>query len=156
VKVRAASARDLAAVAALFADLLRHHAADRERFGLARDPEAELRAVLAAALRDRDRVLLVAEPEGGGGLAGFCLARVLGRPGFFAETLRGEIEHVFVRDGARRGGAGRALVAAAQAALRERGVRRVELQVSRANPGALAFWRALGFRASMDVLEARL
>ncbi len=153
--VRLAAPRDLARVAALFALLIQHHAEDAARFGLARDPEEELRGTLGALLRDADRALFVAEASGGN-LVGFCLARVLRRAAFFAEPLRGEIEHVFVREEARRGGAGRALVAAAFAGLRERGARRVELQVAHANAEAQAFWRALGFRASMDVLDAPL
>lgn len=72
------------------------------------------------------------------------------------ERERGEIEWLFVREEARRQGTGRALVAAVLAWLRERGVARVEIQVARANASGSAFWRALGFAASMDVLDLHL
>ncbi|MEN8162205.1 MAG: GNAT family N-acetyltransferase, partial [Myxococcota bacterium] len=78
------------------------------------------------------------------------------RPGPFAEGLRGSVDWLFVREAARRAGVGRALVDAGLAWLRERGAERVELEVARTNEGAQAFWQAIGFRQSMDVLERPL
>ena len=155
MEVRAAAARDLDRVAALASLLLAHHAGDSVRFAVAPGREEELVALLAAFRRDSSRALLVAEAEDAG-LVGFVVAAVARRPGPFVERERGEIEWLFVREEARRAGVGRALAAAALRFLRERGVERVEVHVARANASGSAFWQALGFAATMDVLDLRL
>jgi GNAT superfamily N-acetyltransferase len=91
-----------------------------------------------------------------GGLAGFAAARVLRRPRLFAETERGEIEALYVREGERRSGLGRALAEAALAWLAGRGLRRAALQVAAGNEEGQRFWRALGFADALDVLERPL
>jgi len=153
--IRAAGERDLDRVAALTSLLFAHHASDGARFALARGREGELRDLLAGLLRDPQRKLVVAEGSDGN-LLGFAVAAIVRRPGPFVERERGEIDWVFVREEVQRSGVGRALTAAALAWLRERGVGRVEIQVARANASGFAFWRALGFAATMDVLDLHL
>ena len=53
-------------------------------------------------------------------------------------------------DGARRGGLGRALVEAACDHARERGCRRIQLDVNEANRGAVALYESLGFSSWAD------
>ena len=77
-------------------------------------------------------------------------------PPIFAETERGEIEHLLVRGASRRRGIGRSLAEASLAWMSERGIQRAEIQVAVENAGARAFWDALGFTAATDVLERRL
>jgi ribosomal protein S18 acetylase RimI-like enzyme len=151
--VRRAELRELDRVAALWTLLAEHHA---PAAGLAPAPGTgfALRGHLAAALRDPEAVVLVA--ESGGQLVGFGVARVLRRPPVFAETARGEVEALFVREDARRDGTGRALVVALLGWLAARGLSRAALQVASGNAGGQAFWRALGFVDVMDVLERRL
>jgi ribosomal protein S18 acetylase RimI-like enzyme len=55
------------------------------------------------------------------------------------------LEDLFVEAGARGTGLGRALVEATLARARERGCRRVELDVNTENAPALALYRSLGF-----------
>ncbi len=55
------------------------------------------------------------------------------------------LEDLYVRDSARRGGLGRALVEAAVASARDRGCRRIELDVNEDNAAALALYEACGF-----------
>ena len=55
------------------------------------------------------------------------------------------LEDLYVRESARRGGLGRALVEAALARARERGCRRIELDVNEDNAPALALYAACGF-----------
>jgi ribosomal-protein-alanine N-acetyltransferase len=154
--LRRARERDLERLVALFCMILEYHAKRSPRFALRWDSEAEqqVRRLLLARLRDEESRVLVWDEEGD--LCGLCVARVLRRPAIFAETERGEIEHLLVRESARRRGVGRALAEAGLAWMGERGVRRVEIQVAVENPGARAFWRGLGFDAAMDVLEKRL
>jgi ribosomal protein S18 acetylase RimI-like enzyme len=55
------------------------------------------------------------------------------------------LEDLYVADAARRGGLGRALVAAAIERARQRGCRRIELDVNEQNGEAIAFYESLGF-----------
>ena len=56
------------------------------------------------------------------------------------------LEDLFVREEARRSGLGRALVESALERARERGCKRVELDVNEDNAPALALYEACGFR----------
>jgi ribosomal protein S18 acetylase RimI-like enzyme len=155
VQVRAATPRDLDRLAALASLLFAHHATAGTRFAIAKGREDELRELLAGFARDAARVLLVAE-EADGNLLGFVLASLVRRAGPFVESERGEIDWLFVREEGRRRGVGRGLAGAAFRWLRERGARRVEVHVERANSAGRAFWDAQGFAAAMDVLERPL
>jgi ribosomal protein S18 acetylase RimI-like enzyme len=155
VQVRAATARDLDRLAALASLLFAHHANGGARFALAMGREDELRELLAGFARDAAHALLLAE-DGDGNLLGFVLASLVRRAGPFLESERGEVAWLFVREEARRRGAGRELVGAALAWLAERGAARVEVQVERANSVGRAFWDAQGFAVAMDVLERPL
>jgi ribosomal protein S18 acetylase RimI-like enzyme len=55
------------------------------------------------------------------------------------------LEDLFVVEGARGGGHGRALVEAAFESARARGCRRIELDVNEENESALRFYESLGF-----------
>ena len=55
------------------------------------------------------------------------------------------LEDLYVREAARRGGLGRALVEGVVARARERGCRRIELDVNEDNGAALALYEACGF-----------
>lgn len=150
--MRPAAARDLDRLAALASLLLAHHAGAGARFAIAPGREDELRALLARFAQDPARALLVAEAEDGN-LLGFALASLLRRERPFVERTSGEIDWLFVREDARRRGAGRRLADAALVWLRGRGAARVEVHVDRDNPGGRAFWDAQGFAPAMDVLE---
>jgi ribosomal protein S18 acetylase RimI-like enzyme len=153
IRVRPASARELDRVAALWTLLLAHHAG-APALAPARRPEDALRAHLASLAADPGAALFVAVREGE--LAGFAAVRAVRRPPLFAETERGEIEALYVREAERRRGAGRALAGAALGWMAERGLRRAALQVSAANEEGQRFWRALGFADALDVLERPL
>ena len=60
------------------------------------------------------------------------------------------LEDVFVVEDARGLGLGRALAAAAIERARERGCRRVQLDVNEVNAEALALYRGLGFDSMQD------
>ena len=60
------------------------------------------------------------------------------------------LEDLFVEEGARGTGLGRALVAAARDRALERGARRMELDCNEANTAALALYRSFGFGAKNE------
>ena len=151
--VRRAAARELDRVAALWTLLLAHHAGE-PGLAPARAPEGALRAHLAEIAASRDALLVVADRAGA--LDGFAVARIVRRPGLFAETKRGEIEALFVRTEVRRGGVGRALADETLRWLAERRLGRAALTVAAGNAEGQRFWRALGFNDAMDVLERPL
>jgi ribosomal protein S18 acetylase RimI-like enzyme len=152
-RVRPAHPRELDRAAALWTLLLAHHA---EAPGLApaRAPEEALRAYVSELAHARDAALFVADSAGA--LVGFAAVRAVRRPALFAETERGEIEALFVREEARRAGVGRALADAALRWIGARGLRRAALTVAAGNTEGQRFWRALGFVDAMDVLERAL
>jgi GNAT superfamily N-acetyltransferase len=65
------------------------------------------------------------------------------------------LEDLFVRESARGRGVGRALAEAAIERARERGSRRIELDVNDANPAALALYERLGFSAWVESAGGR-
>ena len=83
-----------------------------------------------------DTLFLVAEV--GEGVAGYVVA--------LDAADEGEILNLAVAEGGRRRGLGRALVEAIVAALSERGVRQVYLEVRESNAAARALYAAFGFK----------
>lgn len=147
--IRAARLEERVALGELLAGLLAHHG-DHPRYAAA-SAGGTPASLLADYLGHPDGKVFVAEVEGQPvGLISVALAR---RPAYFAETLRGHVEHLYVLPAARRSGLGRALVEAAFDWLRLAGAARIELEVARDNPEGRAFWEALGFGPVADVLE---
>jgi ribosomal protein S18 acetylase RimI-like enzyme len=131
------------------------------------DPALRLRPGMEGELRESARAML-ADPEAcillgfagarhnPRGAVGLCVSRVERAPKLLEEPLRAQLTELYVREEARRMGLGSALVASALAHARERGVRRIEVRVSARNLAGQGFWRGLGFRDFMDVLDLRL
>jgi len=78
------------------------------------------------------------------------VAQVRFRPGIWWAAEDCLLEDLFVRPEARGAGLGRALVDATLDLARERGCRRVELDVNEANEAALALYGGAGFSAQDD------
>jgi GNAT superfamily N-acetyltransferase len=151
--LRRAGPRDRSRLSALWSVLLQHHAALDPAFALRPDSAADVEALLAAQLADPDVAVFVWDEPGAP--VGFCSVRVSRAP-LLQEAARAEITEVAVRPERRRGGVGRALVAAAAAWARERGAARVEARVAARNDQGQAFWRALGYADFVDVLHRHL
>jgi len=110
------------------------------------DPEADFRRAVAGL---SSAVLGLAGDEGGPGLAGTVM---VGHDGH-----RGWMYYVAVARERRGKGLGRALVAAAEAWLAERGVPKAMLMVRTTNAGVLGFYERQGYaRSRTVVLERRL
>jgi ribosomal protein S18 acetylase RimI-like enzyme len=91
--------------------------------------------VIARKRQARPDLLLVAEKHGeivGTAMAGY-------------DGHRGWVYHVAVAPAARRQGIGAALMAEVERRLAALGCPKVKIQVHTANPGAILFYRALGY-----------
>jgi GNAT superfamily N-acetyltransferase len=152
--VRRAARRDRDRVAELWLALTEHHASIDPLFALREDAGTEVGRIVEAQLRDADTALFVWDEDGD--LPGLCIVRVDRAPPIHEEVCRGEITDLFVQPDARRKGVGRALLEAGLGWARERGAKRLEVRVVRANPEGQAFWRAAGFADFMDVLHRPL
>jgi GNAT superfamily N-acetyltransferase len=99
-------------------------------------------------IEHRDTAFLLAAPNEDAPPSG--VAQVRFRYGLWWAAEDCLLEDLFVREDARGQGVGRALVEAVVELARERGCRRVELDVNEANAPALAVYESLGFSAQDD------
>lgn len=152
--VRAATARDLDRVAALWTAITAHHEPFDPLFRMRADADAALRELLGRLQRDPDAAIFVHDANGD--VAGMCIVRIDHAPPILEEVERAEITDLGVREDARRCGIGTALVDCALRWARASGVARVEIQVASENVEAQAFWRAKGFGELMNILHKRL
>ncbi|NBB94543.1 MAG: GNAT family N-acetyltransferase, partial [Planctomycetes bacterium] len=91
-----------------------------------------------------------------GELVGFAGACVNDNPDIFQIRKAGEIWDVFVRDDCRGHGVGKALMQATEQALADRGAEDSKLHVALHNPGAIEFYKALGYEPVMYRMYKRI
>ncbi len=135
-RVWTASSRDVEAVASLIA-------AFRSWWGKEEPTLAQIRAITTRLLDDPNTEFLLAARGDGAPAAGVCQLRY--RLSVWTGADDCWLEDLYVDDGARGTGLGRALVEAAFERARERGCRRIELDVNESNTAAIAFYEGLGF-----------
>lgn len=136
--VRLATLDDQPAVAALF-DAYRQFYEQPADTALALD-------FIGNRMRNRESVILVAEPEGAPGagpLAGFCQLY----PGFCSVIAQPiyTLYDLYVAPASRKSGAGRALMQAAHAHAKQHGFARLDLTTARTNHTAQALYESLGW-----------
>jgi GNAT superfamily N-acetyltransferase len=134
-RVWLAGEEDVDSVAALMAEFRDHMERDEPALD-------QLRATADTLLRDPQAEFLLAAPDGAGEPAAVCQLRF--RLAIWTGADDCWLEDLFVREGARRSGLGRALVAAALERAEARGCRRIELDVDEDNESARALYSAMG------------
>ncbi len=148
IQVRPAERADQPILGQFGAELMRqHHASDPRRFILTNRPEAGYGRFLVSQLREPDCAVLVAERSGE--VVGYVFAAI--EPTSWRD-LRGPcgfIHDVFVRGDVRHQGAGRALLDAAVAWIRSRGMTQVVLWSKSRNEVAQRLFAGIGFRPTM-------
>ena len=148
VVVRRAEERDLPRLGELAGALVRfHHAADPRRFLLVEGVEEGYARWLGSELR-RDRAIVVAA-ELDGRVIGYGYATLEGRDWGSLLDDHGEIHDVIVEPGARRSGAGRALLRALCEELSARGAPRIVLYTMTSNEPAQRLFESEGFGRTM-------
>lgn len=151
MEVRDAGRQDIGAMLDLLAQVNRVHAEGRpDLFRLGTKYGAD---ELAAILDDPDRPVFVAEVDGR--VVGYCFCEVQRMEG---DSIRRDattlyIDDLCVDEGARGHGVGRTLYGHAVAWARERGFFDVTLNVWECNPGARAFYEALGMVPMKTCME---
>ena len=134
-------------------DVARLLVAFRDHLGLSWPPDERWRAGVERLIAQPDTAYLLAAAPDGAPAAG--VAQVRFRYGLWWAADDCLLEDLFVLADARGHGLGRALVEATIALARERGCRRVELDVNEDNAAALALYRSFGFDAQDDRYGAR-
>jgi ribosomal protein S18 acetylase RimI-like enzyme len=134
-RVWLAKADDVEAVSSLIA-------AFRDWWGKDKPALEQIRATATVLLSDPATDFLLAARDGRDAEA-VCQLRY--RLSLWTGTDDCWLEDLFVEKAARGGGLGRALVCAAVERARERGCRRIELDVNEQNTEAIAFYESLGF-----------
>jgi ribosomal protein S18 acetylase RimI-like enzyme len=147
--VRRATPADLAALGRLGALLVEaHHHFDPQRF-MEPGPGTErgYARFLGTQLDGPDAVVLVAERDGA--VIGYAYATVEGANYSALRGPAGVLHDLLVHPAHRGAGIGRALLAAALAALAARGAARVVLHAAEGNVAAQRLFAASGFRRTM-------
>jgi GNAT superfamily N-acetyltransferase len=128
--VRRAESGDLELLTGLIAGF-------RDWWGKSEPGDVAIGETVEHLLRDPDTEFLLADD------VGFCQLRY--RLSVWTGVEDCWLEDLYVTDAARGKGYGRALVEAALDSARERGCRRIELDVNEENAGALALYLSSGF-----------
>jgi GNAT superfamily N-acetyltransferase len=136
VRVWRADAGEAAVVARLIAEF-------GEWWGKNVMPEDEVRASVERIMAGDDGEYLLGAAGGEDEAAGVCQLRF--RWSVWKSAHDCWFEDLYVQEDARRSGLGRALVEAALERARERGCKRIELDVNEDNAPALALYEACGF-----------
>jgi ribosomal protein S18 acetylase RimI-like enzyme len=154
--VRRAQREDLPVLGRLGGDLLRtHYAFDPHRFmAPGDDPESGYAWFLGTQIRSDDVAVFVAERDGN--VAGYVYVGIEPQSWKELREEAGFIHDVVVSDTVRRHGVATALMEAAVAWLRERGVPRVILWTAQPNEGAQRLFEKLGFRRTMIEMTKEL
>ena len=136
MRIWRAGSGEAADVAALIADF-------GAWFGNATPSPDELRASVERIMAGDEGEYLLGAVDDAAPASGVCQLRFRWSVWKSAEDCW--LEDLYVREEARRSGLGRALVEAALERARERGCRRIELDVNEDNAPALALYEACGF-----------
>jgi ribosomal protein S18 acetylase RimI-like enzyme len=151
IPIRIARRGDVPSLHALWQAMMAEHARLDDRLAMHAEAATWMAAQLGTWIADPQRLLLVAE-ESARMVVGYVAARTLPPAGPGLER-EGEITDCFVAPARRRRGIARRLASRALDLLDERRISCVRLQAAVANPGAVAFWRSLGFEPIETVLE---
>jgi len=120
----------------------------RDHLGLDWPSDNAFLAGVERLIEDPNTVFLLGTPHDDTGPAG--VAQVRFRQGLWWAAQDCLLEDLFVEESARGSGVGRALVEAVIEQARQRGCRRVELDVNDHNEAALALYGSFGFDAQDD------
>jgi ribosomal protein S18 acetylase RimI-like enzyme len=154
--IRRATKADMPAIGRLGALLVQaHYDFDRQRFMRpTRSTPSGYASFLGSQLDDPDVAVLVAERDGE--VVGYAYMAMEGRDYMSLRDEAGVLHDIIVDPGARRGGVGRKLLAAALEFLNSRGAPRVVLSTAARNEPAQRLFATMGFRETMIEMTREL
>jgi len=153
-KLRPAEQEDIPIIAAIWMELMHHHAQFHVSLKPSKGAEAAFRGHLKTCLADENRRIIVAEDKGD--VVGYAMARIDQRPPIYDETVFGFITDVAVTKSRRREGIGSALAMELYQWFTSRQVKTVEAYVQNANSMAMDFWRKQGFISWVTTIRRTL
>lgn len=154
--IRPAVASDSVAIGKLWEKLVAYHRAIDDDL-----PQATLQgaSLYARSLRDRleDSHTRVFVAEEDGRVVGYVLGVVVDLlPEMFEQEAGGFLADIYVEEGYRGRGIGRALVEALVGWFRDRGLEHFEWHVAASNESGLAFWERIGGRPLQIRMRANI
>jgi ribosomal protein S18 acetylase RimI-like enzyme len=152
IPIRNARRGDIPSLLLLWDAMMREFVDADPRFELHPDARGHMAASFAVWLQEPGRIVVVAE-EAGRMVVGFATAVILPGNGWQVPERLGRISDVYVAAPRRRKGIARRLAGRLLDLLYEEGVETVRLAAAVENPGALAFWHAVGWSELEVVLE---
>jgi ribosomal protein S18 acetylase RimI-like enzyme len=153
--IRRAKRTEMGAVAQFAAALVHeHHALDPRRFMLVEPVADGYRKWFGKEIARRGAVILVAEEDDE--IVGYAYGTLEPRNWNDLLDASGRLQDIYVAREARRRGIARRLTEAMLLELKSLGAPRVVLMSAAANPGAQAFFAAVGFRRTMVEMTCEL
>jgi ribosomal protein S18 acetylase RimI-like enzyme len=148
MKVRTAHPDDLDAIESLWLEMMRFHSDLDDYFVTIPEAETVHRKYMKSILEgDSSQVLVV---DDGGKIMGYLVMKVCDNPPIYPHKKYVQISALSVGERHRRKGVGCQLVKAAFKRSHDQGITRVECSVAVKNPVSRAFWKKLGFRATVE------
>src|SRR5437867_4615937 len=153
--IRVAGGADLDGLAEWWEKLENYHAyLGGPEYRLAPGWKGDWRRFTRGHIGHRDRLCLVAELDRAA--VGFRLGAILARPRVFEHRSYGHIYDLFVDPARRNRGVGESLVKEALGWFRSRRVEKVDLYTHARNEIGLRFWKKMGFKTNVHILERRI
>ncbi|MFV1958386.1 MAG: N-acetyltransferase family protein [Planctomycetota bacterium] len=152
IPIRGARRGDIPSLLLLWTAMLKENAKLDGRLEIHPHAKEHMAQLFSVWIQDPERQVVVAE-ENGRVVIGYAAGRVVPGTGWHKPLRLGEITDCFVVSPRRRQGIARRMVGRLTDLLYELDTDTVRCRVVAANPGALAFWRSMGWEILEEVLE---
>ncbi len=153
--IRAASQADADSITGLWQQMAEQHKCyDTSVWCWSDDAPVTWKRNLVEVIGKENMAILVAEVDDE--VVGFLRGCVNDNPDIFKIRKAGEIWDVFVREDMRGRGIGKALMHAGEDTLREMGAEDMKFHVALKNPGAIEFYKKMGYEPVMYRMYKRL
>jgi ribosomal protein S18 acetylase RimI-like enzyme len=148
MEIRTANLEDLCAIETLWKEMMLFHSALDDDFSMIPEAEEIHREYMKGILQEGEKRVLVADD--GGIVLGYIRMETCKKPPIYPNIEYVEIKAISVSTSARRKGIGRKLVEAVTTWCMNRNIMQVECGVAVNNPVSQAFWKRMGFRATIE------